>query len=152
MEGAASMNLTTKTAHILVVDDDPLILQLTVRTLTSAGFVTRMAANGEEAVKWMDMEQFDAVVTDVQMPHVNGIELLQHIRARLPWLPVIIVTGLLDENIRESASAWGAAAVFSKPVNRGELIRSLKMALADAAPPFAPVFDTEVEAVAVAAA
>lgn len=46
----------------------------------------------------------------------------------------------------------GAAAVFQKPVNRGELITALKMALADATPQFAQMFDTEMEAVAVAAA
>lgn len=152
MERAVNMNLTTKPAKILVVDDDPLILQLTVRTLTSAGFVTRMAANGEEAVKWMDMEQFDAMVTDVQMPRLNGIELLQHIRARSPWLPVIVMTGLLDGGIRETALDWGAAAVFSKPVNREELIATLKVAITDAAPPFAPMFDTATEAPVVAAA
>jgi CheY-like chemotaxis protein len=145
------MNLTNKTSNILVVDDDLLNLQLMARTLASAGFTTVPAANGEEAVEWMKAQQFDAVVTDVQMPHMNGIELLQYIRASFPWLPVIIMTGLVHEDISEAASAWGAAALFSKPVNRGELIAALRMALADAAPPFAPVFATEAEAVAMQA-
>lgn len=146
------MNLTNKTAKILVVDDDPLNLQLTARALASAGFTTRTAADGEEAAKWISMEDFDAVVTDVQMPRMNGIELLQHVRARFPWLPVIIMTGHLQEDIREAASVCGASALFQKPVSRTELIAALRMALADAAPPFAPMLATEVEAVAVAAA
>jgi len=146
------MNLANKTAKVLVVDDDPLNLQLTARTLARAGFIIRMAANGEQAVAWIGMEHFDAVVTDVQMPRMDGIELLQNIRAGMPWLPVIIMTGQAGEDVRAAASAWGAAALFQKPVNRGELISAIKVALADSAPPFASGFATEADDVAVAAA
>lgn len=150
------MNLTTKPAKVLVVDDDPLNLQLVARTLANAGFATTPACNGEEAVTWIGMEQFDAVVTDVRMPRMDGIELLRNIRGRLPWLPVIIMTGLVEDDIRAAASAWGAAALFQKPVSRGELIAAINVALADSAPPFAPVFAPvfapEAESVAVAAA
>lgn len=146
------MNSTIKTPKVLVVDDDGLNLQLTARTLTGAGFITRMAANGEEAVTWMGMEEFDAVVTDVRMPRMDGLDLLRTVREDLPWLPVIIMTGQVEEDIRAAASAWGAAAVFQKPVSRGELIATLRMALADAAPPFAPASATEAEAVAMQAA
>jgi CheY-like chemotaxis protein len=146
------MNLTTKSAKVLVVDDDPLNLELTARALASAGFITRMAANGEEAVAWIGMELFDAVVTDVRMPRMDGLELLRNIRGRLPWLPVVIMTAQVEDNLCATASAWGAAAVFEKPVCRVELIAAIKVALADSAPPFAPVFATEAEAVAVAAA
>lgn len=146
------MNLTTNTAKVLVVDDDPLNLQFTARALAGAGFITRKAANGEEAVTWIGMEQFDAVVTDVRMPRMDGVALLRTIRERLPWLPVIIMTGQVEEDIRTAATTWGAAAVFHKPLNRGDLIAALRMALADAAPPFASMFATEAEAEAVAAA
>ncbi len=152
MERAEIMNSTTNTAKVLVVDDDPLNLQLTARALTSAGFTTRTAANGEEAVAWLGLEQFDAVVTDVRMPRMDGIELLRTIRGQSPWLPVIIMTGQVEQDIRAAASAWGAAALFQKPVSRGELIAAINVALADSAPPFAPVFAPEAEAVAVAAA
>lgn len=146
------MNLTTNPAKVLVVDDDPLNLQLLARTLANAGFATTPACNGEEAVAWIGMEQFDAVVTDVRMPRMDGIELLRNIRGRLPWLPVIIMTGQVEDDIRAAASAWGAAALFQKPVSRGELIAAIKAALADSAPPFAPVFAPAAEAVAVATA
>jgi CheY-like chemotaxis protein len=146
------MNLATNTAKVLVVDDDPLNLQTTARALAGAGFATRMAANGEEAVTWIGMEQFDAVVTDVRMPRLDGIELLQNIRAHNPWLPVILMTGQVEDDIRAAASAWSAAALLQKPVSREELIAALRIGLADAAPPFAAVFAREAEAVAVAAA
>jgi two-component system, NtrC family, response regulator GlrR len=152
MERAVIMNLTTKPAKVLVVDDDSLNLRLTAKTLGGAGFVPRMAANGEEAVRWIGMEQFDAVVTDVRMPGISGIELLMRIRERLPWLPVIIMSGRVEEDIRAAASTWGVAAVLQKPVNRAELISAITTALADAAPPFAPIAPVEVEAEAVAAA
>ena len=146
------MNSSTKPAKVLVVDEDPLNLELTARALASAGFVIRMAANGEEAVTWIGMEQFAAVVTDVRMPRMDGLELLRNIRGRLPWLPVVIMTGSVENDIRATASAWGAAAVFEKPVRRGELIAAIKVALADLALPFAPVFAPEAESAAVAAA
>ncbi len=152
MQRTGNMNLTINTAKVLVVDDDPLNLRLTARTLTSAGFTTRTAANGEEAVAWLGMEQFDAVVTDVRMPGISGIELLKGIRARFPWLPVIIMSGQVEDDIRAAASVWGAAAVFQKPVSRGELIPAVTTALADSAPPFASVFGVETEVVAVAVA
>ena len=65
---------------------------------------------------------------------------------------MILMTGLIEDDIRTAASAWGAAAVFQKPVSREELIAGLRMALVDAAPPFAHVFATEAEAVAMQAA
>lgn len=123
MEKAGIMNLTSNPAKILVVDDDPLHLQLAARTLAIAGFVVRMAANGEDAITRISTERFDAVLTDVRMPRMNGIELLRKIRGCcLQWLPDIIMTGQLEEDIRAAASVWGAAAVLEKPVMRGELI------------------------------
>lgn len=63
------------------------------------------------------------------MPRMNGIELLQHVRARWPWLPVILMTGLIEDDIREAAFIWKATALFEKPVDRGDLILSIRLAV-----------------------
>lgn len=126
------MNSTNQTANILVVDDDPLNRQVIVRTLTHAGFTTAEASNGEAAMVYLNTEHFaehfDAVVSDVQMPHMDGIELLQNIRAHFPCLPVVLMTGTVEDEVRQAASIWGALALFQKPVNQSDLILALKTA------------------------
>lgn len=123
------MHSTNKTATILVVDDDPVTNQLVARTLARAGFTPVSAANGEEALNYLNTHHLDAVVSDVRMPRMSGIDLLQNVRARFPSLPVILMSGDIQDDIREAAFVWGAAALFEKPVNRGELIVSIRLAL-----------------------
>ncbi|ODU23881.1 MAG: hypothetical protein ABS95_02920 [Verrucomicrobia bacterium SCN 57-15] len=121
------MSLTKFRPRILLVDDDPVNLFVLTRSLRMAGFATVSAANGEAALQLIDAERFDAVVTDVRMPRVNGIELLQNIRARFPFLPVILMTGLIEDDIRDAASTWGATALFQKPVDRTDLILAIRV-------------------------
>lgn len=120
-----TINSMKKNANILVVDDDSLNRQTVARTLAHAGFNTVTAANGEEALDCLNREQFDAVVSDVRMPGMDGIELLQNIRARFSRLPVILMTGLIEDDIRAASFTWGATALFQKPVNRADLILTI---------------------------
>jgi DNA-binding response OmpR family regulator len=131
------MNSTIKTANIIVVDDDPLNLQLVTHTLARAGFATAVASDGDEALNLISTGEFDAVVSDVRMPRLSGIELLQNIRARFPSLPVILMTGLIEDDIREAALSWNATALFEKPVNGGDLILTIRLALRESARPHA---------------
>ncbi len=114
---------------ILVVDDDPLIRDLLAVTLTGAGFATALASGGEEALGWLAAVSFDAVVSDVCMPRMDGFELLEHIRVRFPGLPVVLMTGSNAEEMREEALAYGAAACLEKPVTAEELIATVRSAL-----------------------
>jgi len=82
------MKPAIRTNRILVVDDDAMNRKVVARTLEHAGFATKRASDGEEALAWIITEHFDAVVTDVNMPRMNGLELLHAIRSRFPWLPV----------------------------------------------------------------
>ena len=100
------MSLTTVSEKILVVDDDPLNLQFVTRTLARAGFATAAAVDGDEALEAIRTGWFDAVVSDVRMARMSGIQLLQNIRARFPSLPVILMTGLIEDDIREASAAW----------------------------------------------
>lgn len=121
------MSLKKSRDRILLVDDDPVNLFVLTRSLRVAGFSTVSAANGEAALNLIEAEEFDAVVTDVRMPRMDGIELLQNIRACFPSLPVILMTGLVEDDIREAASAWGATALFQKPVDRTDLILAIRI-------------------------
>jgi CheY-like chemotaxis protein len=127
------MNSIVNTVTVLVVDDDSINREVVARKLVEAGFVTTLAASGQEALDCLALAEFDAVVTDVRMPGMSGIDLLRNIRLRFPPLPVLLMTGLIEEETREDAITWNAAALFEKPVSRAELIAAVKAAIEDSA-------------------
>ncbi len=78
---------------VLVVDDEPSILQSLKGLLTDEGFAVFTAANGYEALKTMEAESPDIVLLDIWMPGIDGIETLKEIKENHPNVPVIIITG-----------------------------------------------------------
>jgi two-component system chemotaxis sensor kinase CheA len=95
---------------ILVVEDSITSRMLLKDILESAGYVVSTAINGAEAVGALERERFDLVVSDVEMPRMNGFELTESIRAdeRWPDLPVILITGLERDDQRARGLAAGA--------------------------------------------
>lgn len=121
----------TNTGSVLVVDDNQINREVVALKLVQSGFVATLAASGEEAMGCLELADFDVVVSDVCMPGMSGTELLRMIRIRFPFLPVILMTGWIEEDIRQEAVKWGAAAVFQKPVSREELITAINVAIED---------------------
>jgi DNA-binding NtrC family response regulator len=80
-------------AQILLVDDEPEIRRLLSRHLQRLGYTVREAGDGEEAVAMATVEIPDVVVTDMAMPRLGGLELLERLRNMDPGLPVIVLTG-----------------------------------------------------------
>lgn len=117
---------------ILVVDDDPINREFIARIMAHAGFHAVSATDGLEAVNCITADEFDAVVSDVQMPRMGGLELLRNIRECFPWLPVILMSGNLDNGMREAAFNLGATELFTKPVNRGDLVVAVRLAMNEA--------------------
>ena len=114
---------------ILVVDDDPQVLKMMVDTLEARGYATAVASDGEQALKRLDVERFDVVVSDLAMPTMNGLRLLEAIRARELGVPVIIVSGFVTRAVADEALAKGAWAVLDKPLRSGELIEIAAQAM-----------------------
>ena len=106
---------------ILVVDDNPITARWVGYLTGRVGFSVVLASNGEEAVNRLAEQQFAAVISDVEMPGMNGFELLQNIRLLYPEMPVILMTVFCDGKRREAARAWGAQALLEKPVNMDQL-------------------------------
>jgi len=102
--------------RVLVVDDTMTARILLRNILESSGFLTTTAHDGEAAFELLQKEPFDLVVTDIEMPNMNGFELTKKIRRdeRLATLPVIIVTSLTTAEDRERGVAAGANAYFVK--------------------------------------
>jgi len=80
--------------QILIVDDDLTLLEVVHARLTSAGFKVYKAANGKTALTLMQKHPIDLLISDIKMPEMSGMELLEHIRSLYPYLPVIFLTAM----------------------------------------------------------
>lgn len=106
--------------RLLVVDDDPIMLEFAIAQLTHPGGEIVTASNGEEAWAALQGEgDFDLVISDLEMPVMNGFELLQNIRssARHAHLPVVVLTSRDDMFAIDRAYEVGATSFATKPVN-----------------------------------
>jgi DNA-binding NtrC family response regulator len=102
--------------RILVADDDWFARQVYADCLTQAGFVVQAAADAESALERLRCEHFDLLVTDVVMPGMDGLELLERAKEIRPHLDVIVLTGLDSVDAAVRAMRGGAHHYLVKPV------------------------------------
>ena len=107
--------------QILIVDDDPLILNLLATSVTSFGYRCATARDGQEAVEILARNEFAMVVTDMTMPRMDGMALLKHIKEHYPRTDVIVVTGYTETFSYTEVIRAGASDFISKPFNIDEL-------------------------------
>lgn len=117
------------TAPILVVDDDENLLWVTQTQLEDAGYQVTTAPNGEAALAILDKERPLLVLTDLKMPGISGIELLERIRAQEPGLPVILMTAFGSIQTAVHAVKAGAYDYLTKPIDREDLLLVVNRAL-----------------------
>lgn len=116
--------------RILVVDDEPSVRRLFVRLLAQAGLEVIVAEDGLTAVQHVQAqtEGFDAIVTDIGMPHLNGIELLTQIRSIDPDVPVVLITGQPELDTAMHAVRLGAFRYLQKPVTPDAFVQEVQYA------------------------
>ena len=114
---------------ILIVDDEPTILQSLSGLLTDEGFEIITADNGYEALKVIDAEAPDMVLLDIWMPGIDGIETLKEIKKNNANLPVIIITGHGNVETAVKATKLGAYDLIEKPLNIDKVIVAINNAL-----------------------
>lgn len=117
---------------VLVVDDDPVVSKSFDRVLTRKGYAVVTAESGEEAMRKIANEEYDAVYTDIRMPGMSGIEVAEKVRAKRPWTPVLIITGYGSAENEARAEAAGVSAFLRKPLSPEMIETSLDAALAGA--------------------
>jgi len=118
-------------SRVLVIDDDPLALatlQLILETGRAAD-VVESAKSAEAAILLVAAMRFDAIVSDIRMPGLNGIDLLKHIQTVDSWVPVILLTGDDDLDFEYHARRLGAFAFFQKPVSPSRLLETVEEAV-----------------------
>jgi len=121
-------------ARLLLVDDDPGLLKLLGMRLSSEGYQVATAASGPEALRHLQKEKVDLVISDLRMDEMDGLVLFGEVQKRHAGLPVIILTahGSIPEAV--SATQQGVFSFLTKPVDRDALYKAIDEALAQRAP------------------
>src|SRR5688572_674830 len=121
----------TLTAKILVVEDDPENRSAMVRVLEGAGYKTTETDNGEDAINQIFTRSVDIVVSDLQLPGMDGVELLKRAKAVSPDVEVILVTGHGTVATAVEALKEGAYDFVTKPVRKAHLLHCVQKAISD---------------------
>ncbi len=117
--------------RILAIDDDPSMLALVSHLLGAAGFAVQIAPDGDSALRSIRAAPPDLVVCDVQMPGLDGFQVLERLRgdAATAALPFVLLTSLNDRDSVRRGMRLGADDFLCKPVKPGELIEAVNVAL-----------------------
>lgn len=117
-------------ARILVVDDAPFARAVACKHLRSAGFETLEAAEGREALTVLSDLELDAIVTDLLMPNMGGMEFMKVLRRNGNTVPIVVLTADIQERTFEACQELGCAFFLNKPVKRKSLIEAVRLAVA----------------------
>ncbi len=120
---------TPTLASVLIVDDDDMVRSAITRYLQRTGYEPVQARNGEEALERLNERRFDAMLCDIRMPGMSGIELLPKAIAKDPDIAVLMLTAVGDPSSAISCLRVGAADYLVKPVELEELQHALQYAL-----------------------
>ena len=118
-------------ASILAVDDSASMRQMVAFTLKGAGYTVVEAVDGVDALNKAKMQKFDCVVTDVNMPNMDGITLIKELRA-LPnykFIPMLMLTTESGMDKKQQGKAAGATGWIVKPFNPEQLLKTIKKVL-----------------------
>lgn len=115
---------------ILVVDDSGLARRLVRKILEDLGYEVEEASDGEQALERYLLNRHDAVVLDLLMQGMYGMDVLQKLKQLNLNLPVIVVTADIQRTTREQVKELGGAAMVNKPVTKEQLEEVLKIVLA----------------------
>ena len=121
---------------ILVIDDEELIIRSLAKLLERNGFEAFVAKHGRDALVMAEEEDFDLIISDIRMPGLNGIEVVQGIydilrEKGLPNPPVIFVTGYADKECKRQAMALKPIDYIYKPFDISELVGRVKDTLGE---------------------
>ena len=112
---------------ILVVDDEPNNQRILTYTLNKAGYESTAIGDGDNTLNWLQANTPDRAILDVSMPGMDGITLLQHIRAmpKFSSLPVVILTGSGDDDERVRAESFGIQGFLTKPASSKTVLETV---------------------------
>ncbi len=115
--------------RILIVDDEEVICNVLDRRLTKEGYLCTTAHNGKEALNRFYQDSFSLILSDIKMPEMTGIELLQKVKAIDPKMKIIMVTAYPEIDLAVNAMRLGAYDFIIKPADLDLIVMSVKRAL-----------------------
>jgi len=114
---------------VLITDDDPAWREALEQVFGPPQYRPLLASDGCEAVEIVRQQRIDLVLLDMHMPRLNGLETIRRVRELHAEMPCILISGALDERIRQDALAVRAYSVLAKPIRLGEVRRVVQQAL-----------------------
>jgi DNA-binding NtrC family response regulator len=129
------VNTEAAAASILLVDDDAELLKALTKVLEKEGYEVFAHADAQSAMNFVNAskKRFDLVVTDVSMPGIKGTTFLSAVKTAFPHVPVIVITAFGDWGPYMEALRNGAYEYLSKPLDKTELLATVRRALANGA-------------------
>jgi len=117
---------TDQKTRILIVDDESDLRNLLNHVLTQAGYEVMEAPDGEAALNILRKEKFDIAFLDIQMPNVNGIQVLKHIQKNSPSTKAIMLTGYANLKNAMEAKEFGATDFIGKPYKIEDILSTVQ--------------------------
>ncbi len=114
------------TARILVADDEESIRDLCARVLTRAGYAVKTVPSGEDAVRTLAEAAFDLLISDIRMPGMSGLEVLERTKTAYPHIRVVLITGFGTPQILSRGQLPGADRILTKPFSPAELLAAVR--------------------------
>jgi CheY-like chemotaxis protein len=120
--------------RILVADDEPAVRELFASTLREAGFDVTAAGSGKETLKLLKKLKFRLLILDLNMPDIDGFDVLKEVRQTHPGVPVIVISGYLDGALLDAAQCLGATVAIAKATATRQLVATVKKLLGELPP------------------
>ena len=114
---------------ILVIDDEPVVLNSCRKVLEEDGFDVYLVPSADEALKAMKKKVFDLLLVDVKMPKHNGIYLMQKVKEKWPDVPIIVMSGYPTPDTITDGAKMGADAFIAKPFTPDELLETIRQVI-----------------------
>jgi two-component system chemotaxis response regulator CheY len=116
---------------VLIVDDSTSMRQMVAYTLKQAGFGVIEGSNGQEALQKLDTQRVELIITDLNMPVMDGITFIKHVRSRASskGTPVLMLTTESQESKRQEGKAAGATGWIVKPFHPDKLLNTIARVL-----------------------
>ncbi len=115
----------TKPARVLLADDNSKVAEALELLLTLKGYSVATCSNGAKAIELIKAGDFDILITDIQMPKIDGFALLEWVGKHHPELKVIVISGLGAPAVRERAVRKGASVFIEKPILPDTLMHAM---------------------------
>lgn len=115
--------------RMLVVDDESEVLDVMVDVLKQEGYSPQATTDSREASRLLETTPFDIIVSDIMMPHLNGLELLELAKRQNPHVQVVLVTGYSTREVALEALNRGATGYIEKPFHTDQLLASVREAI-----------------------